>query len=99
MPRRPTAWSRTGRSSPSTGSRPSRWEEILRVVVSIHTGAIRAYDVVTMLQREGRLSPLGEAVASYGRIFKTLHILTAATEAYSFVPERSRLAPLPPFRR
>jgi TnpA family transposase len=58
----------------------SRWEEILRVMVSIHTGAIRAYDVVTMLQREGRLSPLGEAVASYGRIFKTLHILAAATE-------------------
>jgi TnpA family transposase len=58
----------------------SRWEEILRVVVSIHTGAIRAYDVVTMLQREGRLTPLGEAVASYGRIFKTLHILATATE-------------------
>lgn len=58
----------------------ARWEEILRVVVSIHTGAIRAYDVVTMLQREGRLSPLGEAIASYGRIFKTLHILAAATE-------------------
>jgi TnpA family transposase len=58
----------------------SRWAEILRVVVSIHTGAIRAYDVVTMLQREGRLSPLGEAIASYGRIFKTLHILAAATE-------------------
>jgi TnpA family transposase len=35
---------------------------------------------VTMLQREGRLSPLGEAIASYGRIFKTLHILAAATE-------------------
>ncbi|MGB6162281.1 MAG: Tn3 family transposase [Pseudonocardiaceae bacterium] len=58
----------------------SRWEEILRVVVSIHTGAIRAYDVVTILQREGRLSPLGEAIASYGRIFKTLHILAAVTE-------------------
>jgi hypothetical protein len=28
----------------------SRWEEILRVVVSIDTGAIRAYDVVTMLR-------------------------------------------------
>jgi len=58
----------------------SRWEDILRVVVSIHTSAIRAYDVVTMLQRDGRLSPLGEAIASYGRIFKTLHILATATE-------------------
>ena len=35
---------------------------------------------VTILQREGRLSPLGEAIASYGRIFKTLHILAAVTE-------------------
>jgi Tn3 transposase DDE domain len=33
-----------------------------------------------MLQREGRLSPLGEAIASYGRSFTTLHILAAATE-------------------
>ena len=37
----------------------SRWEEILRLVVSIHTSAIRAYDVVTMLQPEGSLEPTG----------------------------------------
>lgn len=30
----------------------SRWEEILRVVVSIHTSAIRAYDVVTITTPE-----------------------------------------------
>jgi TnpA family transposase len=59
----------------------SRWVEIPQVVVSIRTGAIRAYDVVTMLQREGRLSPLGEVIASYGRIFKTLHFLVTATES------------------
>lgn len=29
-----------------------------------------------MLQRDGRPTPLGEAIASYGRIFKTLHILS-----------------------
>lgn len=28
-----------------------------------------------MLQREGHPTPLGEAIASYGRIFKSLHIL------------------------
>jgi TnpA family transposase len=29
-----------------------------------------------MLQRDGHPTPLGEAIASYGRIFKSLHILT-----------------------
>ncbi len=51
------------------------WEDILRVVSSIYTGTVRAYDVVTMLQRDGHPTALGEAIAAYGRIFKTLHIL------------------------
>ncbi|MFC6580916.1 Tn3 family transposase [Planomonospora parontospora] len=51
------------------------WEDILRVVASIYTGTVRAYDVVTMLQRDGHPTALGEAIASYCRIFKTLHIL------------------------
>ncbi len=51
------------------------WPDILRVVGSIYTGAVRAYDVVRMLQRDGHPTPLGEAIASYGRIFKSLHIL------------------------
>jgi TnpA family transposase len=51
------------------------WEDILRVVASIYTGTVRAYDVVTMLQRDGHPTALGEAIAMYGRIFKTLHIL------------------------
>ena len=37
---------------------------------------MRAYDVVTMLQRDGHPTALGEAIAMYGRIFKTLHILS-----------------------
>ena len=36
---------------------------------------MRAYDVVTMLQRDGHPTALGETIASYGRIFKSLHIL------------------------
>jgi TnpA family transposase len=52
------------------------WEDILRVIASIYTGTVRAYDVVRMLQRDGNPTPLGEAIASYGRIFKSLHILT-----------------------
>ena len=51
------------------------WDDILRVVASIYTGTVRAYDVVTMLQRDGHPTALGEAIASYGRIFKSLHIL------------------------
>ena len=52
------------------------WEDILRVVASIYTGTVRAYDVVTMLQRDGHPTALGEAIAMYGRIFKTLHVLS-----------------------
>jgi TnpA family transposase len=53
------------------------------VVVSIHTGEVRAYDVIRMLQRDGHPIALGEAIAMYGRIPKTLHICSlAAEEAY-----------------
>ena len=31
---------------------------------------------MTMLQRDGHPTALGEAIASYGRIFKSLHILS-----------------------
>jgi TnpA family transposase len=59
------------------------WEDILRVVASIYTGTVRAYDVVRMLQRDGHPTALGEAIAMYGRIPKTLHICSlAAEEAY-----------------
>ena len=58
----------------------AHWHDILRVVISIYTGEVRAYDVVRMLQRDGHPTALGEAIASYGRIPKTLHICTLATE-------------------
>jgi Tn3 transposase DDE domain len=54
--------------------------DILRVAVSIYTGQVRAHDVMKMLQRDGNPTQLGEAIAHYGRIFKTLHILTYAIE-------------------
>jgi TnpA family transposase len=57
----------------------AHWHDILRVVVSIYTGEVRAYDVVRMLQRDGHPTALGEAIASYGRIPKTLHICALAT--------------------
>ncbi|WP_329430476.1 Tn3 family transposase [Streptosporangium sp. NBC_01495] len=33
------------------------WEDILRIIGSIHTGAVRAYDVIRMLSRDGRPTP------------------------------------------
>jgi TnpA family transposase len=59
------------------------WNDIVRVVASVHTGAVTAYDVVRMLQRDGSPTPLGDAIASYGRIFKSLHVLAYVDdEAY-----------------
>jgi TnpA family transposase len=37
---------------------------------------VSAHDVIRILQRDGRPTQLGEAFAMYGRIFKTLHVLT-----------------------
>ncbi len=51
------------------------WPDILRVIASIYTGAVRAYDVTRVLQRDGNPTPLGKAIHHYGRIFKSLHIL------------------------
>jgi TnpA family transposase len=56
------------------------WEDILRIVGSIHTRAVGAYDVIRMLSREGRPTSLGDAIAHCGRIAKTLHILRLAGE-------------------
>jgi TnpA family transposase len=53
---------------------------VLRIIGSIHTGAVRAYDVIRMLSRDGRPTVLGDAIAHYGRIAKTLHILRLADE-------------------
>lgn len=46
----------------------------------IDTGVVRAYDVIRMLSRDGRPTPLGDAIAHYGRIAKSLHILRLADE-------------------
>ena len=51
------------------------WPDLLRLVASIHTGAVSAHDVIRMLASGGRPTQLGEALAHYGRIFKTLHVL------------------------
>ncbi len=56
---------------------------MLRVAASIHTGAIAAHDALRVLAPGGTLTQLGEALAHFGRIFKTRHVLTfVADEAY-----------------
>jgi Tn3 transposase DDE domain len=75
----------------------THWPDMLRVVASIYTGTVRAYDVVTMLQRDGHPTALGEALAAYGRIFKTLHIL-AYIDADETYPPRHQAHPQPPDR-
>ncbi|MBO4161378.1 Tn3 family transposase [Micromonospora antibiotica] len=52
------------------------WADLLRLVGSIHTGAVSAYHVLRMLSPGGAATQLGEALAHFGRIFKTLHVLT-----------------------
>lgn len=52
------------------------WPDICRIAASIHTREVSAHDVIRILQRDGRPTDLGDAVAHYGRIFKTLHVLT-----------------------
>ena len=54
------------------------WPDIPRIVGSVHDGAVAASDVMRMLQRGGNPTQLGLALAHFGRIFKTLHVLSYA---------------------
>jgi TnpA family transposase len=54
----------------------AHWPDLVRIAGSIHTGAVSAHDVIRMISKGGGLTQLGEALAHYGRIFKTLHILS-----------------------
>jgi TnpA family transposase len=54
----------------------AHWDDMTRVAASLVTGTVRAYDVLRMLTRDnGAPNPLGAAIAEYGRIAKTLHLL------------------------
>ncbi|MGG5173242.1 Tn3 family transposase [Pseudarthrobacter sp. J1738] len=55
----------------------THWEDMTRVAASLATGSVRAYDLLRMLTREnGSPAPLGAALIEYGRIAKTLHLLS-----------------------
>jgi len=51
------------------------WPDMLRIAGSLVTNGVRAYDLLRMLTRDGTPTPLGQALAEYGRIPKTLHLL------------------------
>ena len=54
----------------------AHWDDMTRLAASLVTGTVRAYDVLRMLTRDnGAPNPLGAAIAEYGRIAKTLHLL------------------------
>lgn len=59
----------------------AHWPDILRVVASIHTATVTAHDVLRVLSRGGNFTQLGEAIAYYGRIFKTRHVLACVDVA------------------
>ena len=52
------------------------WADMLRVAGSLSTGAVRAYDLMRMFSRDGHPFGLGRAFAEYGRIAKTVHLLS-----------------------
>ncbi len=51
------------------------WPDMLRVAGSLITHQVCGYDVLAMLGRDGRPTPLGQGFVEYGRIAKTLHLL------------------------
>ncbi len=53
----------------------SSWDDLLRVASSLSTGAVRASEILRVLQGDGRPTPTGRAVAELGRIAKTLYLL------------------------
>ncbi len=53
----------------------THWEDLLRVAGSLSTGAVRASEILRVLQGGGRPTPTGRAIAELGRIVKTLYLL------------------------
>jgi TnpA family transposase len=54
----------------------AHWEDMLRVAGSLATGAVKASELMRVLQGAGQPTGLGKAIAEFGRVAKTLHLLT-----------------------
>ncbi|MEU6230569.1 Tn3 family transposase [Streptomyces sp. NPDC047042] len=53
----------------------AHWEDILRMIGSIHHGAVSAHDALRILTHNGQPTGLGSAIVAFGRIAKTRHLL------------------------
>jgi TnpA family transposase len=81
----------TARGRIDLGRVRQHWPDILRMVASVHSGAVSASDVMRMLQHGGQPTQLGQALAHFGRIFKTLHVLSYVdAESYRRAIKRMR---------
>ncbi len=56
------------------------WDDLLRVTGSLKLGTVSAHDLMHTFQGTGRHSSLARALAEYGRIGKTLHLLDLADD-------------------
>src|ERR1041385_1374763 len=56
------------------------WDDLLRVAGSLKLGVVSAHDLMRTFQGSGRSSSLARALAEYGRIGKTLHLLDLADD-------------------
>jgi TnpA family transposase len=52
-----------------------QWDDLLRVAGSLKLGVASGHDLMQTFQDDGRNSSLARALAEYGRIGKTLHLL------------------------
>jgi TnpA family transposase len=61
----------------------SHWDDLVRVAGSLKLGVVAGHDLMLTFQGTGRNSSLARALAEYGRIGKTLHLLDLVDdEAY-----------------
>ncbi len=56
------------------------WDDLLRVAGSLKLGTVSAHDLMHTFQSSGRNSSVARALAEYGRIGKTLHLLDLADD-------------------
>ncbi|MCX0273361.1 transposase [Nocardia zapadnayensis] len=71
---------RAARGRIDTEKISGHWDDMCRIAVSMHAGEVSAHEVTRMISRDGTPTSLGQAIAHYGRIFKTIHILRLADD-------------------
>lgn len=53
----------------------AQWDDMLRIAGSLKQGTVSALEIMRVLQRGGKPSTLGKAIAEAGRVSKTLYLL------------------------